>query len=200
MMSDYIELGNLINSISKTHKFDKDELVFLNTSDVLEGKILISYYSKISTLKGQAKKTISNGDILYSEIRPQNRRYAYVKNLEKPEDYVVSTKLMVLRQKSLNINTDYLYHFLTSDSTINYLQRKAEGRIGSFPQITFDILKRLKIRLPDLTTQQKIASILSALDDKIELNNKINDNLFHKITPLLPARSLALVKASRGES
>lgn len=179
MMSDYIELGNLINSISKTHKFDKDELVFLNTSDVLEGKILISYYSKISTLKGQAKKTISNGDILYSEIRPQNRRYAYVKNLEKPEDYVVSTKLMVLRQKSLNINTDYLYHFLTSDSTINYLQRKAEGRIGSFPQITFDILKRLKIRLPDLTTQQKIASILSALDDKIELNNKINDNLEH---------------------
>jgi type I restriction enzyme S subunit len=36
-MSDYVELENLINSISKTHKFDKDELVFLNTSDVLEG-------------------------------------------------------------------------------------------------------------------------------------------------------------------
>lgn len=33
------------------------------------------------------------------------------------------------------------------------------------------------ITLPPLATQQKIATILSSLDDKIELNNKINDNL-----------------------
>lgn len=173
-MNNYIELGDLIDSVSKTHKFDKEELIFLNTSDVLRGKILINNYSKVSTLKGQAKKTIQNGDILYSEIRPKNRRYAYVKNLQNTDDYVVSTKLMVLRKKSRELNNDYLYHFLTYNSTINYLQSIAENRIGSFPQITFDILKRIKIWLPKLSTQTKIAKVLSDIDDKIEVNNKIN--------------------------
>ena len=173
-MSNYVQLADLIDSVSKTHKFDQNKLIFLNTSDVSEGKILVNHYSDVSTLKGQAKKTIKNGDILYSEIRPKNRRYAYVKNLERPEDYVVSTKLMVLRKKSDKICNDYLYHFLTYDATLNYLQRKAENRIGSFPQITFDVLKVIKIWLPDLVIQQKIAAVLSALDDKIELNNQIN--------------------------
>lgn len=176
-MSKYMQLGELINTISNTHKFDKDELIFLNTSDVLEGKILINHYSPVSELKGQAKKTIQNGDILYSEIRPKNRRYAFVKNLLNPEDYVVSTKLMVLRNKSTNLDTNYLYHFLTSENAVNYLQRKAENRIGSFPQITFDVLKKLQIRLPKLNEQQKIAKVLSDLDAKIELNNKINAEL-----------------------
>jgi type I restriction enzyme S subunit len=176
-MNDYMQLGELIKTISKTHKFEKEELIFLNTSDVLEGKILIDHYMPVSELKGQAKKTIKNGDILYSEIRPKNKRYAYVKNLKNPEDYVVSTKLMVLRNNSKDLDTDYLYHFLTYDGTINYLQRKAENRIGSFPQITFNVLKTLQIWLPNIKTQKKIAKVLSDLDAKIEVNNKINQEL-----------------------
>ncbi|SIT97081.1 Type I restriction modification DNA specificity domain-containing protein [Epilithonimonas bovis DSM 19482] len=39
--------------------------------------------------------------------------------------------------------------------------------------------------------QQKIANILTDIDNKIALNNKLNDNLFYKITPLLPVRSSA---------
>jgi type I restriction enzyme S subunit len=176
-MNNYVQLGDLIKTISKTHKFEKEKLVFLNTSDVSEGNILINHYTPVSQLKGQAKKTIQNGDILYSEIRPKNRRYAYVRNLHNSEDYVVSTKLMVLRNASTKLNTDYLYHFLTYQGTIDYLQRRAENRIGSFPQITFDVLKILQIWLPDISVQKKIAKVLSDIDAKIELNNKINDNL-----------------------
>ncbi len=176
-MSNYVRLSELIKSVSITHKFDKEELVFLNTSDVSEGKILINYYSKVSELKGQAKKTIKNGDILYSEIRPKNRRYAYVRGINNVEDYVVSTKLMVLRNNSKLLDTDYLYHFLTNDETLNYLQKRAENRIGSFPQITFDVLKTLQIWLPDIAVQKSIAKVLSDLDAKIELNNKINQEL-----------------------
>lgn len=176
-MNNYVKLGDLIKSVSQTHKFDKDELVFLNTSDVFEGKILIDNYMPISEMKGQAKKSIKNGDILYSEIRPKNRRYAYVKGVKNIEDYVVSTKLMVLRNNSESLDTNYLYHFLTSQEAINYLQNRAENRIGSFPQITFEIVQSLSIWLPDLPAQQKIAAVLSALDDKIELNNKINAEL-----------------------
>lgn len=176
-MSNYVRLSELIKSVSITHKFDKKKLVFLNTSDVLEGKILINQYSKVSELKGQAKKTIKNGDILYSEIRPKNKRYAYVREISNVEDYVVSTKLMVLRNKSKLLDTDYLYHFLTNEETINYLQKRAENRIGSFPQITFDVLKTLQIWLPDISVQKSIAKVLSALDAKIEINNRINREL-----------------------
>ncbi|MFT7004211.1 MAG: type I restriction enzyme S subunit [Sulfurimonas sp.] len=176
-MNKYVPLGELIKTVSVTHKFDKPELIFLNTSDVLEGKILIDSYMPVNQMKGQAKKTIKNGDILYSEIRPRNRRYAYVNGLKNPEDYVVSTKLMVLRKTNEKLNNDYLYHFLTNNQTINYLQGRAENRICSFPQITFDIVKSLNIWLPELLMQSKIAKVLSDLDKKIELNNKINTEL-----------------------
>lgn len=176
-MNDYVSLSELIKSVSITHRFNKEELVFLNTSDVLEGKILINHYSKVAELKGQAKKSIKNGDILYSEIRPKNKRYAYVRGISNVEDYVVSTKLMVLRNYSKKLETDYLYHFLTSEETIDYLQKRAENRIGSFPQITFNVLKTLQIWLPNIPTQQSIAKVLSDLDEKIELNNRINKAL-----------------------
>tara|TARA_B100000989_G_scaffold14472_1_gene9635 strand:- start:823 stop:2058 length:1236 start_codon:yes stop_codon:yes gene_type:complete len=176
-MNNYRPLGELIDSISITHNFHKEKLVFLNTSDVEEGKILIDKYMPVSEMKGQAKKTIQNGDILYSEIRPKNKRYAYVKELEKPEDYVVSTKLMVLRKKSTELNNDYLYLFLTNQSTIDYLQSRAENRIGSFPQITFDIIRNLSIRVPSLKAQENISKVFFDINKKIELNNEINAEL-----------------------
>ena len=171
-----VRLEDLIDSISVTHKFNKEYLIFLNTSDVLNGKILTSEYSNIKSLKGQAKKTIKYRDILFSEIRPKNRRFAFV-NIENTEDYVVSTKLMVLRNKSEEVLIEYVYYFLIYEGTLDYLQMRAENRIGSFPQITFDILKPISLNLPNLETQQKIIKILSDIDNKIELLHQINDNL-----------------------
>ena len=169
------KLGDLIDSISIKHKFNKDEIIFLNTSDILDGKVLHNNYSPIDGLPGQAKKSIKKDDILFSEIRPKNKRFAYVDF--DADDYVVSTKLMVLRRKSEDINNKYLYNYLTSPSTLDYLQTIAEGRSGTFPQITFSELKSMEINLPPLEQQEKIADILSSLDNKIELNNEMNKTL-----------------------
>lgn len=176
MSEKYLYINEVVDSISKTHKFDKPQLIFLNTSDVEAGKIISNQYFSISELKGQAKKTIQNEDILFSEIRPKNRRFALV-NVENPEDYVVSTKLMVLRNKNKSVDNRYFYYYLTNEHMLSILQDRAENRIGSFPQITFDLLSEYKIRVPLLPTQQRIANILKVLDDKIELNNKINAEL-----------------------
>ena len=176
MNSTIRNIGTILDSISVTHKFDKDKLIFLNTSDVLEGKILIDKYVNVSTLKGQAKKTIKNEDILFSEIRPKNKRFAFVK-VKNQEDYVVSTKLMVLRNKTNDVLTQYVYYFLTYDGTLNYLQMRAENRIGSFPQITFDLVKELELNVPEKSIQQKIVDAISAIDSKIEINNRINAEL-----------------------
>jgi type I restriction enzyme S subunit len=73
-----VTVGQLADSISDTHRFGKEQLVFLNTSDVLLGKILHNTYSAVSAWPGQAKKSIRRDDILFSEIRPSNGRWAYV--------------------------------------------------------------------------------------------------------------------------
>jgi type I restriction enzyme S subunit len=175
-MSDYLTVGQVVDSVSITHKFDKTHLNFLNTSDVERGKIINVNHLPVNKLKGQAKKTIKKNDILFSEIRPKNRRYAYV-NLEDTKDFVVSTKLMVLRNKNPNVDQRYFYYFLTNDGMLSILQNRAENRICSFPQITFDLLADYKIRVPTLIEQKKIVSVLSAIDAKIELNNCINAEL-----------------------
>jgi type I restriction enzyme S subunit len=175
-MNNYLRVDEVVESISKTHSFKKDKLKFLNTSDVYAGKIVSINVLPVSELKGQAKKTIKQHDILFSEIRPKNKRYAYV-DVEDTEDFVVSTKLMVLRKFNPDVDNRYLYYFLTNDEMLSALQARAENRICSFPQITFDLLSDYKIRVPALSEQEKIATILSTLDAKINCNNLINAEL-----------------------
>jgi type I restriction enzyme S subunit len=169
-----VRLGDVCESVSNTHSFGKSELIFLNTSDVYEGSILHNKYSPVANMPGQAKKSIKKGDILYSEIRPKNRRYAMV-NFDA-SDYVVSTKFMVIRSKGL-IDNKFLYLYLTSDEVLETLQQVAEARSGTFPQITFTQVAELNVSLPPLPEQKAIVATLSALDDMIELNNQINKTL-----------------------
>ena len=170
-------VGDICESVSDTYSRKDENVVLINTSDVLEGKFLTHATTKNENLKGQFKKTFQKNDILYSEIRPANRRYAFV-DFEKTENYIASTKLMVIRPNKELVLPRFLYLLLTSNNLINEMQHLAETRSGTFPQITFSgELATFPISLPPLPTQQKIAAILSSLDDKIELNNKINTNL-----------------------
>lgn len=169
-----IKLGDYLDSISKTFKFTDKEVVFLNTSDVLEGKVLNKEYESPIGLPGQAKKSIQKGDLLFSEIRPANKRYARIDF--DSEDYVVSTKLMVLRVKG-DLDPIFLELYLTSEEILDYLQMIAEDRSGTFPQITFDIISKLELKLPPLPEQKAIASVLSSLDDKIDLLHQQNQTL-----------------------
>lgn len=168
------ELGEFVENISDTEKINKDEVILVNTSDVENGKVINHNYVKNSNLKGQFKKRFKRNDILYSEIRPKNKRFAYIDF--DSEDYIASTKLMVLRNKG-NIDNEYLYQILKSDYVINYLQHIAEARSGTFPQITFNELARTKIMIPDQENQKKIAYILNSIDKKIKLNTHTNNNL-----------------------
>jgi type I restriction enzyme S subunit len=176
-MSDYpvARIGEIAASISDTHKLGKPELIFLNTSDILHGKFLHHTYSPVKDWPGQAKKSIRQNDILFSEIRPANGRWAYVG--QNADDFVVSTKLMVIRANSDRVYPRFLYQFLTSTEITKWLQHLAESRSGTFPQITFDQVADLEIPLPPLPEQIAIAAVLGALDDKIELNRRMNATL-----------------------
>lgn len=168
-------VGELADSISETHKFNKEKLIFLNTSDILLGEFLHRDYTAIKDWPGQAKKSICKDDILFSEIRPANGRWAYVK--EQADDYVVSTKLMVLRVKKDRLLPKFFYQFLTSSENTRWLQHLADSRSGTFPQITFDQVASLEIPLPPVNEQRAIAEVIGALDDKIELTRRMNETL-----------------------
>ena len=169
-------IRELCDTISDTYKGNDEYVVLVNTSDVLDGKILNHNVVENKNLKGQFKKTFKKNDILYSEIRPVNKRFAFI-DFEDTDNYIASTKLMVLRHKD-NVLPEFLFALLKSNYIISELQHLAETRSGTFPQITFSSeLAHMKVKLPDKQTQHKIVSVLSSIEHKIDVNEKINNNL-----------------------
>lgn len=170
-------VGDLCDSISDTYRRNDNEVILVNTSDVLEGKVLNHQCVENKNLKGQFKKTFQKDDILYSEIRPANKRYAYI-DFDDTEQYIASTKLMVLRPKKEIILPRFLFAFLSSNHVLMELQHLAETRSGTFPQITFSSeLAPMLISVPDFATQEKIVGILNSIEERIQNNNAINANL-----------------------
>ena len=170
-------IGDLCNSISETYKRNDDEVILINTSDILDGSILNHTPVPNNILKGQFKKTFKKKDILYSEIRPANKRYAFI-DIDNTDRYIASTKLMVLRSRTDIILPEFLFAILKSKNVVDELQYLAETRSGTFPQITFlSELAPMEVRVPDIPTQKRIVSVLKAIEDKIKINTAINENL-----------------------
>jgi len=168
------KIGEICESISDTYKGKAPNVVLVNTSDVYDGVCLNHAYVPNKDLKGQFKKTFKRNDILYSEIRPANRRFAFIDF--EPENYIASTKLMVIRCSKI-VRPRYLYHYLKRQEMLLELQALAESRSGTFPQITFSELALFEINLPNLATQDKIVAMIDCFDNKIAINNRINHNL-----------------------
>lgn len=189
----YSMLGDLCKSVSVTHIFNTERLIFLNTGDVEDGMFLHSDYMAVADMPGQAKKTIMQNDILYSEIRPINRHFAYVDF--QADNYVVSTKLMVIRATSFDSRR--LYHFLTLQDTLEELQMQAESRSGTFPQIRFENISKLPILIADSNTETAFVTLLHAAYNQIEHNNSENKKLSELRNSLLPQLMSGKIDVSR---
>ena len=126
--------------------------------------------------KGGSK--FRNGDTLFARITPclENGKTAQVTILDKDEIGFGSTEFIVLRAKKNISNKDYIYYLSISKEFRNIAIKSMVGTSGR-QRVQQSVLEQSKFFAPPLPTQKKIASILSALDDKIELNNKINKNL-----------------------
>jgi type I restriction enzyme S subunit len=104
---------------------------------------------------------------------------SYLKNIiviRKERDIVVLSSIAILRPDLEKINPYYLkYYLLNPESKNRIIQGYTSG--SALPRIILRDFKRFGLNLRNLKEQEKIASILSSLDDKIELNNQINKNL-----------------------
>ena len=115
----------------------------------------------------RARRKTNHGDTILATVRPNLRAFLFIKN-PKP-NLVVSTGFAVLRPTK-HINKQFLFYTVTNQEFTNYLTINAKG--AAYPAVDADIIKRAKINLPSLSTQNKIASILSAYDDLIENNTR----------------------------
>ena len=172
-----VTIGDLCDTISDTYRGNDEYVILVNTSDVLEGKVLNHEFVENKNLKGQFKKTFKKNDILYSEIRPANKRFAFI-DFEDTATYIASTKLMVLRPRKERVMPKFLFAILKSQYMLNELQHLAETRSGTFPQITFTSeLAPMPVLLPDFETQSKIVNLLDSIEERMQSNILINNNL-----------------------
>lgn len=177
------KLGDIAINYSKTFKFSDKKVIFINTGDVLDGEFLHSNEISPIGLPGQAKKVIELYDILYSEIRPKNKRFAFVDF--DTSYYVVSTKFMIIRPK-YNFSPFILYLILKNQDTINEFNIIAESRSGTFPQITFDSVKDFPLVIPNIDAQKEFESILKPIMEKQRVNKEQIQSLTKTRDTLLP--------------
>lgn len=176
-MSDWKEykLGELVavNERSIGRNFNFEEIEYIDTSSVTENKFELPSFITLKDAPSRAKRLIRDGDTIISTVRPVQKHYGYIK--KSKENQVVSTGFAVVTPKK--IESRFLYYFLSQPEITEYLNTIAEGGTTTFPAFRAEEINDLNIKLPDNYTQTAIADILSSLDDKIELNNKINKEL-----------------------
>ncbi len=89
--------------------------------------------------------------------------------------YIISNKQLRARIDKQKVDPLFAFYWLSSKEMVKYIQQRNTG--SSVPLINLSVLRSLPIPLPPLPEQRAIAHILGTLDDKIELNRRMNEKL-----------------------
>mgnify|MGYP000355145859 CR=1 FL=1 len=173
------KLGDICKTNINSYS-EKDNWSFVNyldTGNITENKISDIQFIDLSSesLPSRARRKVQLNDIIYSTVRPNQKHFGIVKN--QPENFLVSTGFAVLHINKIIADPNFIFYNLIQNENTESLHAIAEQTTSAYPAIKPSDIENLSIKLPPLPNQQKIATILSSLDDKIELNNKINTNL-----------------------
>ncbi len=112
-----------------------------------------------------AKLRFYSGDILLGKLRPYFRKLIKAKF-----DGICSTDIWVIRAYDKNVDQNFLFYLMASDSFIDPIVQRSEGT--RMPRAKWDVAEQLEFLMPPLPEQRRIAHILGTLDDKIENNRK----------------------------
>ena len=111
-------------------------------------------------------------DILYTNIGSQLGNASLV---TKNEDFIIAWNVLRLQLDQTKILPNYCLYLLNSNE--NKQKIVSLNSSSTMPFVSGTELSKVEFTIPPLETQQKISKVLSVIDDKIELNNSLNNNL-----------------------
>ena len=119
-----------------------------------------------------------NGDTVMARITPclENGKTAYVDMLDDGEIGFGSTEFIVMRAKAGISDPQFVYYTAINPTFRNVAIKSMVGSSGR-QRVQQSVLEELELSVPGLDEQRRIGAFLAELDEKIALNNKINDNL-----------------------
>ncbi len=115
------------------------------------------------------KFRFKKGDILFGKLRPYFRKV-----VRAPFDGICSTDIWVVRPKQ-GIDPGFLFYWMASKEFIDTSMLGSEGT--KMPRAKWEFVSRIQRPIPPLPEQKAIARILGTLDDKIEVNRRMNATL-----------------------
>ena len=145
-----------------------EDTPYIGLEHIGEGTLSILGHGIVRDVKSP-KYEFRSGDILFGKLRP------YFRKVVRPNfDGVCSTDIWVVRARK-NIDQVFLYYTMANPLFVDFATNASEGT--KMPRAKWDWASRYEVRLPPLAEQRAIAEILGALDDKIELNRRMNETL-----------------------
>lgn len=153
-------LGKATNINPKSENLP-NSFIYIDLESVCDGVLNKENRIKKKEAPSRAQRLLKQNDILYQTVRPyQKNNYFFNKN---EDDYVASTGYAQIRTKNFAI---FIYQYLHTDYFVNKVLLRCTGT--SYPSINSSDLCEIKIKIPELPEQQKIASFLTSIDTKIE--------------------------------
>ena len=166
-----------------------ETIQYLDTGSITKNQISgIEEFLGNTDLPSRARRKVRHGDIVFSCVRPNLCHYGYIDN--PPANLLVSTGFAVITVDPNLADARYIYYFLTQNSIVQSLHTIGEQAVSTYPSIRVSDIEDLSLSLPSLPIQHKIASILKSLDDKIEVNRRINDNFYYAFFEVMLVWSL----------
>ena len=119
-----------------------------------------------------------NGDTVMARITPclENGKTAYVDMLDDGEIGFGSTEFIVMRAKTGISDPQFVYYTAINPVFRNVAVKSMVGSSGR-QRVQQSVLEELELSVPDLDEQRRIGDFLARIDEKIALNDRINDNL-----------------------
>jgi len=150
------------------HPKDVADLPYIGLEHIAEGQLALTGHG-IANQVTSVKSRFREGDILFGKLRPYFRKVVVA-----PFDGICSTDIWVVRPRE-GIDRRYLFYWMASREFIEESTRASEGT--RMPRAQWGFIGRIEKPVPPLPEQRAIACILGALDDKIELNRRMNETL-----------------------
>ena len=160
--------GDRSEKYPKREEFKDSGIVFLNANSISGGRMNISNANYISIEKFESikKGRVIQGDLIMITRGNGVGDISYYSG--QFGDALINAQMLIIRTEQSTINSKFLYYLFSSSQYKELFKNYSSG--SAQPQLPITSLKEIEISYPDISTQNKIASILSVYDDLIENN------------------------------